>query len=239
MALITPIEDGKVVETTTEDTTASNNDLGYDQFLQLLCAEMQYQDPLEPTSNTEYVAQLATFSQMEATLSMQNTLESSNANSLVGQYVIVKSTSSTTGETTAVAGFVDYIQYENGTPYLSINGSLYKASDVYEVADVDYIEAVTLAQSFTAAVAKLPAVSKLTTAWKTDVENLSTVYNSLTSYQKSFIDSNTLTTFNELVAKMKELTADSSDSATDSSGSTTDSSDSTTDSTTDSTESNS
>lgn len=239
MALITPIEDGKVVETTTEDTTASNNDLGYDQFLQLLCAEMQYQDPLEPTSNTEYVAQLATFSQMEATLSMQNTLESSNANSLVGQYVIVKSTSSTTGETTAVAGFVDYIQYENGTPYLSINGSLYKASDVYEVADVDYIEAVTLAQSFTAAVAKLPAVSKLTTAWKTDVENLSTVYNSLTSYQKSFIDSDTLTTFNELVAKMKELTADSSDSATDSSGSTTDSSDSTTDSTTDGTESNS
>ncbi len=239
MALITPIEDGKVVETTTEDTTASNNDLGYDQFLQLLCAEMQYQDPLEPTSNTEYVAQLATFSQMEATLSMQNTLESSNANSLVGQYVIVKSTSSTTGETTAVAGFVDYIQYENGTPYLSINGSLYKASDVYEVADVDYIEAVTLAQSFTAAVAKLPAVSKLTTAWKTDVENLSTVYNSLTSYQKSFIDSDTLTTFNELVAKMKELTADSSDSATDSSGSTTDNSDSTTDSTTDGTESNS
>ena len=110
---------------------------------------------------------------------------------------------------------------------------------MYEVADVDYIEAVTLAQSFTAAVAKLPAVSKLTTAWKTDVENLSTVYNSLTSYQKSFIDSDTLTTFNELVAKMKELTADSSDSATDSSGSTTDNSDSTTDSTTDGTESNS
>ncbi|WP_082223751.1 flagellar hook capping FlgD N-terminal domain-containing protein [Lachnobacterium bovis] len=26
---------------------------------------MQYQDPLEPTSNTEYVAQLATFSQLE------------------------------------------------------------------------------------------------------------------------------------------------------------------------------
>ncbi len=241
MALITPIEDGKVVETTTEDTTASNNDLGYDQFLQLLCAEMQYQDPLEPTSNTEYVAQLATFSQMEATLSMQNTLESSNANSLVGQYVIVKSTSSTTGETTAVAGFVDYIQYENGTPYLSINGSLYKASDVYEVADVDYIEAVTLAQSFIDAVAQLPAVSKLTTAWQKDVENLSTVYNSLTSYQKSFIDSDTLTTFNELVAKMKELVAaaGSTDSTTDSSDSTTDSSDSTTNSTTDSTDSDS
>ena len=61
---------------------------------------MQYQDPLEPTSNTEYVAQLATFSQMEATLGMQSTIESSNANALVGKYVIIKTTSST-GETTA------------------------------------------------------------------------------------------------------------------------------------------
>ena len=34
----------------------SGSSLGYDQFLTLLCAEMQYQDPLEPTSNTEYVA---------------------------------------------------------------------------------------------------------------------------------------------------------------------------------------
>ena len=71
MAIIAAVEDGKVVDNssaTTSSATETSNDLGYDQFLQLLCAEMQYQDPLEPTSNTEYVAQLATFSQMEATL---------------------------------------------------------------------------------------------------------------------------------------------------------------------------
>lgn len=223
MALITPIENGKVVETTTEDTSRNTNDLGYDQFLQLLCAEMQYQDPLEPTSNTEYVAQLATFSQMEATLSMQNTIESNNANALVGQYVIVKSTSATTGETTAVAGFVDYVQYENNTPYLCINGSLYKASDVYEVADVDYMEAVTLAESFGNAVAALPSVDKLTLAWQEDVENLSAVYSSLSAYQKSYIDNDTLTTFQSLVARMKELVAAAEES--DSSSGTEDSSD--------------
>ena len=66
MALIQPVEDGKIPkDTSTTSKSDTSNDLGYDQFLQLLCAEMQYQDPLEPTSNTEYVAQLATFSQME------------------------------------------------------------------------------------------------------------------------------------------------------------------------------
>ena len=54
------VENGKVKTTTSKKSDESNNGtMGYDQFLTLLCAEMQYQDPLEPTSNTEYVAQLA------------------------------------------------------------------------------------------------------------------------------------------------------------------------------------
>ena len=120
MALVQAVENGKIKESTTETTTSAGNDLGYDEFLQLLCAEMQYQDPLEPTSNTEYVAQLATFSQMESMLNMQNSIESTKANDLVGKYVIVKTTSETTGETTAVAGFVDYVQYENNQKYIYI-----------------------------------------------------------------------------------------------------------------------
>lgn len=220
MALVQTVENGKIVTNTssTETTTASNNDLGYDQFLQLLCAEMQYQDPLEPTSNTEYVAQLATFSQMEAMLAMQNTIDNSNANALVGKYVIVKTTSSTTGETTAVAGFVDYVHYENGEQFLSINGSLYSIDDLYEVADTDYMEAVSLADAFAATVNNLPNVDKLTLAYKEDVENLAAVYSSLTSYQKSYISSDVLEKFNALVAQMKILTANS-EGATDGSGS--------------------
>lgn len=214
MALVASVENGKVLSTTSseETTTSTNNDLGYDQFLQLLCAEMQYQDPLEPTSNTEYVAQLATFSQMEATLNMQKTLESDNANSLVGQYVIVKTTSTATGETTAVAGFVDYVQYENGSPYLSINGSLYSADDVYEVADVEYMEATALAEAFKASLDKLPSADKLTLAWQEDVENLAAVYDSLTSYQKSYIDDDSLTKFKEIVTQLNTLLANSAES---------------------------
>ena len=240
MALVQAVENGKIVENTSSTSskkTENSNDMGYDQFLQLLCAEMQYQDPLEPTSNTEYVAQLATFSQMEATLSMQSTIESSNANSLVGQYVIIKTTSST-GVTTSVEGFVDYVQKENGNQMVSVNGSLYNLSDVYQVADSEYVEAVTVANAFSAQVAKLPSAAQLTLSDKTDVENLTKVYQAMTSYQKSYITSDALTKYKELVAKMAELTgsdssSDSSTSDSSSTGSSTSDSSSTSGSTSD------
>lgn len=210
MALIGAVENGKYVETTSsEDTKPANNNLGYDQFLQLLCAEMQYQDPLEPTSNTEYVAQLATFSQMEATLNMQNTMLNNNANGLVGQYVIVKSTSSVTGETSAAAGYVDYVQYENNTPYLYINGSRYSINEVFQVADAEYMEASTLADAFKNSVKNLPEAKDLTAIWREDVENLVKIYDNFNAYQKSMIDDETMEKFEAIVVKMSQIIGES------------------------------
>ena len=87
MAIIAPVENGKLNYDYTDNSkkgkiNPTGSTLGYDQFLQLLCAEMQYQDPLEPTSNTDYVAQMATFSQLEATLSMSETESNSMASRL-------------------------------------------------------------------------------------------------------------------------------------------------------------
>lgn len=204
MALVAPVENGKVVSNTSseESTAAKGNDLGYDQFLQLLCAEMQYQDPLEPTSNTEYVAQLATFSQMEAMLAMQNSIDSSKANALVGKYVIIQTTSSTTGDTSAIAGYVDFVHYENGKQFVSVNGNLYSVDDVYEVMDPEYMEAVALADAFAAAVKKLPSKDQLTLSDQADIENIRTVLDSLTAYQQSYIPAESLETFAELEGTM-------------------------------------
>ena len=98
---VAAVKDGKLdysyTDSSKKQSQATGSNLGYDQFLTLLCAEMQYQDPLEPTSNTEYVAQLATFSQLEATLSMQQSQENSMANDLVGKHVILKVEDENTG----------------------------------------------------------------------------------------------------------------------------------------------
>ena len=112
MALVAPIKDGKVVETASQDSLSKSNqtntnDMNKDTFLQLLVAQMKYQDPMEPTSNTEYIAQYAQFSQVEAISSMASSMNLSRASGLVGQQVYMRTTSAN-GESNYVEGKVDY-----------------------------------------------------------------------------------------------------------------------------------
>lgn len=81
--------------------------LDKDAFLKLLIEQMANQDPLNPTSDTEYVSQLAQFSMLDKLQSMDDSMTKSQMYSLVGKYVYVNSTNSTTGETELVYGKVD------------------------------------------------------------------------------------------------------------------------------------
>ena len=210
MAIIAPVENGKLNYDYTDNSkkgkiNPTGSTLGYDQFLQLLCAEMQYQDPLEPTSNTDYVAQMATFSQLEAMLSMTTTMESSSANDLVGKQVILKVTSETTGETSYIDGRVDYVLYENGEAFLSVNDGLYPLSALDTVADSEYYEGVTLASTFRDMVNALPSDENLTVNYKTALTQLRELYNGMTSYQQQFVPDESLATLREYEEKMELL----------------------------------
>lgn len=146
MALVQPIENGKVVETATSsisDSTqksASSSSLDKEAFLQLLVAQMKYQDPLEPTSNTEYIAQLATFSQLEELQNVGSSMSQTQAANLVGKPVIMKTVSSSTGETYYTAGYVDAVIMENGKPYLYINDNYYSIDDLDTVLEEEYYQ---------------------------------------------------------------------------------------------------
>lgn len=66
-------------DTTSSSTssTSSSTDvpkkagLGKDDFLKMLLAQLENQDPLNPQDATEFTAQLATFSQLEQLVSIQ------------------------------------------------------------------------------------------------------------------------------------------------------------------------
>lgn len=208
MAIIAPVEDGKLkynyTDSSKEKSEATGSELGYDQFLQLLCAEMQYQDPLEPTSNTDYVAQLATFSQVEATLTMADTQMNSMANALVGKQVIIKHTQDD-GSVKYVDGKVDYVLYENGETMLSVSNGLYPLSELDTVADSDYYEAVGLAKTFASMVAMLPDEDNIQTIYQGAVQEVRDVYDSMTSYQKGFVDEDVLAVFEKIEARLNEM----------------------------------
>ena len=204
------VEDGKVTTTTTKKDDSSNNGtMGYDQFLTLLCAEMQYQDPLEPTSNTEYVAQLATFSQLEATLSMQQTQQNQMGNALVGKYVILKVSDETTGNTSYVDGKVDYVMYqEDGSMMLSVNNKLYSIDTLDTVADNDYYEAAGYAKTISNMISQLPDITNITSSYAEAIKQIREVYDGLTDYQKGFVSQEDLVKLQLYEARIKQLGGD-------------------------------
>ncbi|MFT3984900.1 MAG: flagellar hook capping FlgD N-terminal domain-containing protein [Lachnospiraceae bacterium] len=228
MAISASVVDGKLVYSTTETTEtgststkkSSSGSLDKDAFLQLLVAQMKYQDPLEPTSNTEYISQFATFSELEQMQNLSASMDLQRASSLVGEYVMMKVTSETTGETSTILGKVDYVINENNKAYLHINGNDYSIDDLDTIIDKDYFTATSLATQFITSLNQLPTVGNLTTAYKDVIENLRKVYDDMNDYQKSFISDSQLTKLKEYEAKMAELLKvdDGSDDDSDDSG---------------------
>ena len=191
MALWQKVENGKVVDTSASATSSSKekktNNLDKDDFLNLLVAQMKYQDPLEPQSNTEYVSQLATFTQVEATENMANTAENVQANNLIGKTVIMRPTNSVTGETSDVMGVVDYVMKEGSNVYLSVNGALYNLDDLYTVADTEYMNAVVIADDFEKTVSQMPDADHVSLADEAVFKHVREQYDKLTDYQKEYI----------------------------------------------------
>jgi len=139
--MTTPSITGAVGQTTSANTSVSRSDqMGKDTFLKLLVAQMRYQDPANPASSSEFMAQTATFSQVEklGEIASQNaqllTLQRSlSAGALVGHTVSYTDTDGTTktGTVTSVkvAG--------NGTekePQAVVGGATVALGRITEVA---------------------------------------------------------------------------------------------------------
>jgi len=61
---------------TNQTTGTSQASVDYNTFLKLLVAQLKNQDPTEPMDSTQYMAQLATFSQVEQSVAMNKKLDS-------------------------------------------------------------------------------------------------------------------------------------------------------------------
>ena len=208
MGVAAIVEDGKITNaTSTTSTKEKSSTLGKDDFLQLLVAQMQYQDPLEPTSNTEYIAQYATFSEVEQIQNMSKSMDLSRASSLVGQTVQITSTDDSGRETTKM-GKVDYVKYENGKAMVSIDEELYSLDDVTYVCDQDYLTAFGLAQTLVSDMAKLPKIEQVTAADKEKIEKVLKQYDDMNDYQKTFLSKSVTSALEEYRKKLAEISGE-------------------------------
>lgn len=207
MSAIQAVQNGKLVQptdTTAEKKNGENSYLNKDSFLQLLVAEMKYQDPLEPTSNTEYIAQFATFSQVESLQNMESTIELQRAQDLVGKTVVLNV------DDKYVTGVVDYVTYTNGKALLTINGQQYSMDYLEDVVNPDYLDAYNLATDVTKALQKLPALASVTTKNQEAIEQLQKTYSEMTDYQKGFLDPEDVASLKEYIAKLESLLEEAS-----------------------------
>lgn len=117
--------------------------LGKDSFMALLVTQLKNQDPLQPTANDEFVAQLAQFSSLEqmevvnenlvalAILQQGNALlgQLTSASGLIGQEI--RYTSPVDGS--AVTGTVDSVRIEDDVAMLRVGDTSVPLSAVTEV----------------------------------------------------------------------------------------------------------
>lgn len=123
---------GSLADSVLSDPTLG---LGKDAFMNMLLAQIRYQNPLEPVSNTDFIAQLAQFSSLEAMQNMQATMKDQAATtalsagaSLIGREIKINGP-----EDEFLFGTVDGVEQLSGKVFLRVGDTLVKMSQVLEV----------------------------------------------------------------------------------------------------------
>jgi flagellar basal-body rod modification protein FlgD len=115
------------------------NKLGQDAFLQILITQLANQNPLEPVSDTDFIAQLAQFSSLEQVQALNSSFATGQAYALTGKYVYVTAFSET-GQPEMLYGKVDSVVKKDGVDYVVMGDKMYPASQVSGVLDSDIFE---------------------------------------------------------------------------------------------------
>ncbi|MBP7059450.1 MAG: hypothetical protein KBA87_03400 [Lachnospiraceae bacterium] len=168
-------------------------------FLKLLAAEMQYQDPMSPTQNSQYVSEMATFSQVEATQSVSSSVNGMSTANLVGKYVTIGT------DNGDVTGIVDYYTKKDDGNYIGVNDKEYKAEDIIGVKDASYYESKLAASSLSTLLSKVPSADNFTLKDEESFTAAKTLYDSLSTYAKQFVSAKDAEKITSVAKRLEEL----------------------------------
>jgi flagellar basal-body rod modification protein FlgD len=117
----------------TDSVSGPQQTLTQNNFLQLLVAQMENQDPLQPQSDTEMASQMAQFTSLSQTSAMSSSLSMMQANSLIGSTVTVQVPNSQSTASGTVQSVLLGSESSDGTPQVMVNGTAYDLSQVLSV----------------------------------------------------------------------------------------------------------
>jgi len=99
--------------------------LGKDDFLKMLVAQMQNQDPENPTDDSQMAAQLAQFSALEQMTNVADSVGQLSQTMTLGQsYTLIgHEIAYTASDGSTAAGIVDGVSVSDGAPTLDVAGT--------------------------------------------------------------------------------------------------------------------
>jgi flagellar basal-body rod modification protein FlgD len=110
-------------------------DLNLDQFLKMLIAELQNQDPLNPMENHQILQQISQIREIESNARLTETLQSvllgqnvSTASEMLGKIVQGR-----TDDGTPVSGRVERVSVKDGTPLLYVGENSVRLKNVTDI----------------------------------------------------------------------------------------------------------
>jgi flagellar basal-body rod modification protein FlgD len=107
-------------------TTAASSDNPYSlkpsDFIQLMVTQLQHQDPTQPTSNQDLLAQMSQIGQLESSTQLQTTMASVTMQTQVGSAsaLIGKNVTGIDSSNTPVSGVVNSVSVAGGNVSLNL-----------------------------------------------------------------------------------------------------------------------
>jgi flagellar basal-body rod modification protein FlgD len=121
---------GNVSGTSTSTATGSTANIGKDDFMKLLLAQLKNQDPLKPMEGTEFAVQLAQFSSLEQLSNMNTELKNQGLNQMTLGYaqsvnMIGKEVIAQKGNTIHVDGAATDVNYQLANDASTVTVSIF------------------------------------------------------------------------------------------------------------------
>ena len=117
----------KAEEKKPEPMADRRSSLDKDAFLKLLLTELKYQDPLNPTDDKAFIAQMAQFSSLEQMQNMSKVLSLSQSCAMIGRQICAQS------KDKRVDGIAEAVIIRNGAPYIRVGEEEAPVDSVTEI----------------------------------------------------------------------------------------------------------
>ncbi len=125
------------VPTISQETRETSNEYDKDMFLKLLLTQMQYQDPLNPVDDKEFVAQMAQFSSLEQMQNLNTSFSQSMGYDMIGKYIVANVKNIVTDEIEVIEGRVEGVVKDGSSLFVQVGDQKISIDDVQETYE-DY-----------------------------------------------------------------------------------------------------